>query len=337
MKKRKRKVIGFIGLIIITIIIAFIIIFRKSVVQKYNFNSEINQNAASGENIGTAVHRESEGFWIYESKDYSNHWINSPVIFYVEQEPIIGGISDDNGNHYPFTSSGWSISEISGNYIEKDGNRIIVSENGEYYIELYGTWTCRYPNEKGNIITERRTSGGEFFITVNCIDNLEPNIDIKQETTTNSININVNASDDKSGIDTIKMYYKNANDSGDYTIFYNNKNEYDVTGPLEVSSSGEIKNLKTGKYNIKIEVYDAAGNIATKETEVEIPEVPQFNGKVKLDKEGYIQTNDELETETEGLFAIGDCRKKDVRQITTAVSDGSIASFYALNHLEKVK
>ena len=46
------------------------------------------------------------------------------------------------------------------------------------------------------------------------------------------------------------MYYKNAKDSGDYTIFYNNKNEYDVTGPLEVSSSGEIKNLKTGNRGI---------------------------------------------------------------------------------------
>ena len=69
----------------------------------------------------------------------------------------------------------------------------------------------------------------------------------------------------------------------------------------------------------------------------QIPDNKRFENLVKLDKEGYIQTNDELETETEGLFAIGDCRKKDVRQITTAVSDGSIASFYALNHLEKVK
>ena len=68
-----------------------------------------------------------------------------------------------------------------------------------------------------------------------------------------------------------------------------------------------------------------------------IPDNKRFENLVKLDKEGYIQTNDELETETEGLFAIGDCRKKAVRQITTAVSDGSIASFYALIHLEKVK
>ena len=58
--------------------------------------------------------------------------------------------------------------------------------------------------------------------------------------------------------------------------------------------------------------------------------------KFKIDEEGNYY-NERLETETEGLFAIGDCRKKDVRQITTAVSDGSIASFYALNHLEKIK
>lgn len=301
MKKRKRKVIGFIGLIIITIIIAFIIIFRKSVVQKYDFNSEINQNAASGENenVGVEIIGRQEIFRIVASKNYSNYWINSPVIFYVEQAPTMGEIPDANGNLYPFRSSGWSISETSGNYIEEDGNRIIVSENGEYYIELYGTWTCRYPNEKGNIITERTTGGEKFFITVNCIDTLEPNIDIKQETTTNSININVNASDDKSGIGKIEMYYKNVNDkSVDYNIFYNSKNNYDVTGPLEVSANGEIKNLKTGKYNIVIRVYDIAGNIATKETEVEIPEVPQFNGKVKLDKEGWTNQNVTLTVES---------------------------------------
>ena len=92
----------------------------------------------------------------------------------------------------------------------------------------------------------------------------------------------------------------------------------------------EFTNLKTNEQlTIKPKgLFIAIGNI---------PDNKRFENLVKLDKEGYIQTNDELETETEGLFAIGDCRKKAVRQITTAVSDGSIASFYALNHLEKVK
>lgn len=92
----------------------------------------------------------------------------------------------------------------------------------------------------------------------------------------------------------------------------------------------EFTNLKTNE-QLTINpkgLFIAIGNI---------PDNKRFENLVKLDKEGYIQTNDKLETETEGLFAIGDCRKKDVRQITTAVSDGSIASFYALNHLEKVK
>lgn len=92
----------------------------------------------------------------------------------------------------------------------------------------------------------------------------------------------------------------------------------------------EFTNLKTNE-TITINpkgLFIAIGNI---------PDNKRFENLVKLDKEGYIQTNERLETETEGLFAIGDCRKKDVRQITTAVSDGSIASFYALNHLEKIK
>lgn len=67
-----------------------------------------------------------------------------------------------------------------------------------------------------------------------------------------------------------------------------------------------------------------------------VPDNKKFNNLVSLDNEGYIITNDKMETETNGLYAIGDCRKKDIRQITTAISDGSIASFNAINYIETI-
>lgn len=66
----------------------------------------------------------------------------------------------------------------------------------------------------------------------------------------------------------------------------------------------------------------------------QIPQNQIFSEYVGLDKQGYIITNDTCETKTKGLFAIGDCRQKSVRQLTTAACDGSIASFYAINYLQ---
>lgn len=57
--------------------------------------------------------------------------------------------------------------------------------------------------------------------------------------------------------------------------------------------------------------------------------------------EGYIPTNENMETEVPGVFAAGDIREKELRQIVTATGDGSIAAQsaqgYIENLLEKLK
>lgn len=55
---------------------------------------------------------------------------------------------------------------------------------------------------------------------------------------------------------------------------------------------------------------------------------------VEMDKEGYILTNGNGETSVRGIFAAGDCRKKLLRQISTAVGDGAAAAFAAEKFLE---
>ena len=47
---------------------------------------------------------------------------------------------------------------------------------------------------------------------------------------------------------------------------------------------------------------------------------------VELDKNGYIITNEKMETNIPGVYAAGDVRQKQLRQIITACSDGAIAS-----------
>lgn len=54
----------------------------------------------------------------------------------------------------------------------------------------------------------------------------------------------------------------------------------------------------------------------------------QLYGELEL-KDGYIVTNDKMETSIPGVYAAGDIRAKQVRQVATAVSDGAIAAINA--------
>ena len=60
----------------------------------------------------------------------------------------------------------------------------------------------------------------------------------------------------------------------------------------------------------------------------QIPHNEIFADLVDLER-GFIITNDKMETKTKGLYAVGDCRKKDIRQVITACNDGAIAALEA--------
>lgn len=56
------------------------------------------------------------------------------------------------------------------------------------------------------------------------------------------------------------------------------------------------------------------------------PNVELFKDQLELDKWGYIQTDEDRQTNVQGVYAVGDVISKKYRQITTAVSDGTIAA-----------
>ena len=56
-----------------------------------------------------------------------------------------------------------------------------------------------------------------------------------------------------------------------------------------------------------------------------------------LDANGYIETNDIMETKIPGIYAAGDVREKLLRQIVTATGDGSVAAQAAQQYIEELK
>jgi thioredoxin-disulfide reductase len=61
----------------------------------------------------------------------------------------------------------------------------------------------------------------------------------------------------------------------------------------------------------------------------QMPENGVFARLVDLDENGYILAGEDCRTNVEGIFAAGDCRKKTVRQLTTAAADGAVAALAA--------
>ncbi len=67
-----------------------------------------------------------------------------------------------------------------------------------------------------------------------------------------------------------------------------------------------------------------------------IPNNKIFAEIAGLDEWGYIDSDESCLTKTEGVFVAGDCRKKQIRQITTAAADGSVAALAACRYIDSM-
>ena len=63
------------------------------------------------------------------------------------------------------------------------------------------------------------------------------------------------------------------------------------------------------------------------------PDNGAFADYLALDGAGYADSGEDCLTGTPGLFVAGDCRKKSVRQLTTAAADGAVAALAAVKFL----
>jgi len=88
-----------------------------------------------------------------------------------------------------------------------------------------------------------------------------------------------------------------------------------------------VKNVKTGEVN-EHPIEGAFLFVGL------LPRTQFLKGLVNVDEAGYIITDENCETSVKGIFAAGDCRKKLLRQVATAVGDGATAAFAVEKYLE---
>jgi thioredoxin reductase (NADPH) len=88
-----------------------------------------------------------------------------------------------------------------------------------------------------------------------------------------------------------------------------------------------VEELKTGK----MKTLDCDGVFIFAGTQ---PNLELFNGHFELDQWGFVVTDEEMRSNIPGVFVVGDIRSKKYRQITTAVSDGTIAAMAIAKELE---
>ena len=95
---------------------------------------------------------------------------------------------------------------------------------------------------------------------------------------------------------------------------------------VEQLQSLTLRNVVTGsvEYLPVSALFEAIG---------QLPQNAAFADLVDLDEDGYFLTDNECRTSCPGIFAAGDACRKNVRQLTTAVSDGTIAALSAVEYL----
>ncbi|MEE3928520.1 FAD-dependent oxidoreductase [Mycoplasmopsis ciconiae] len=102
---------------------------------------------------------------------------------------------------------------------------------------------------------------------------------------------------------------------------------------VTVFFNSQIQKLSGDKSLEKAHVFDSKTNtlheleVASFFPYIGMEPKAEFVSHLNITNErGFIKTNEFMETEVEGLFAAGDIRAKDIRQIVTAANDGAIAA-----------
>lgn len=105
---------------------------------------------------------------------------------------------------------------------------------------------------------------------------------------------------------------------------------------IEVLYSSRIEGIEPAEAGVRLNLNDERTldvsalfvAIGTK------PESGLVEGQVELTEDGYVKAGEDTKTSVPGVYAAGDLRKKPLRQVVTAASDGAVAAYHAVEYLQ---
>ena len=92
--------------------------------------------------------------------------------------------------------------------------------------------------------------------------------------------------------------------------------------------------------SIQLKINDNISNLDIDGLFIEIGYIPVSGickDIINTDSKGYIIANEDCKTNIDGIFCSGDVRIKDIRQLTTACSDGTTAALNACKYLKNME
>lgn len=95
----------------------------------------------------------------------------------------------------------------------------------------------------------------------------------------------------------------------------------------KILGNGKVESLVL--HNIKEDEYSTVSSDGVFIFAGMTPNTDVVKDLVELDEGGFIKTDEMMRTSVEGIFAAGDVRRKPLRQIVTAASDGATATVFA--------
>ena len=109
---------------------------------------------------------------------------------------------------------------------------------------------------------------------------------------------------------------------------------------IELILNSQVTSLNGKEFIESIDIKDNHENVRKIDIKgifVAIGQQPKnelFADIIELDEKGYIKSSDGVHTNVDKIYVAGDTRVKELRQLTTAVSDGAIAATTAIKEME---
>ena len=268
---------------------------------------------------------------IFESKTYGGQIVNTPVIENYPGIPDISGFDYATNLYNQIISLGCEIKFEPVIRIEDDLT-VITSKNK--YVAKSIIIATRAENRKLKLENEEKFIGKGISYCATCDGNFYKNKTVAVNGGGNT------ALEDAIYLSNIakKVYLIHRRDEfrgeNKYIEDVRNKNNIELILKSTITKiigdnklkSIEITSIDNKKQQIEVDgLFIAIGQTPNNEV---------FKNIIDVSKEGYIISEDGVHTTKKNIYVAGDTRIKDLRQLTTAVSDGAIAATTAIKEME---